>query len=163
MATSIDSKRLRRTAILELIETGGIHSQAELAQRLADRDLVANQATLSRDLRDMGVVKGRDGYQLPTAPSPADEDVAEVLSRALETWVRSAVAAVNQVVVRTPPGGAQPLALAIDNAVEPNVLGTVGGDDTVLVICPNEGAADALATRFMDAAGLVPAGREHVR
>ncbi|QDU69047.1 arginine repressor [Engelhardtia mirabilis] len=152
MVSTVQTKRQRRGAIVELLQTESIGSQAELAQRLADRGLVANQATLSRDLRDMGVVKGPDGYHLPEEPGAAD-DASAALATALRRWAVSAVAAQNQVVLRTPPSGAQPLALAIDQADEPQILGTVAGDDTILVITRNPGSAKALVKHFAAAAG----------
>lgn len=152
MVSSLDSKRQRRAAILDLLQAGPVASQGELAARLAAQGLEANQATLSRDLRDMGVVKGPGGYRLPGGGEPVD-DSAAALIQALRTWLSSAVAAQNQVVLRTPAGGAQALAIAIDRADEGSILGTIAGDDTILVITHDSAAATALAERFVRATG----------
>jgi len=130
--------------VLELISAHTVHSQHELGELLARRGIEVNQATLSRDLRDLGVVKGPDGYELPHAPSAA-LDAGARLHQALRQFLTSATPAQNQIVLRTPPGGAQPLAIALDEARLEGVLGTLGGDDTVLVITPDPRAARRIA------------------
>lgn len=140
----------RRAAILELLARGPVHSQAELAERLESAGQVANQATLSRDLRALGVVKGARGYALAPAGAPPPEDGAARLLQALGQYFRGALAAQNQVLIRTPPGGAQPLAAALDDAPPEGVLGTLGGEDTVLVITPDGRRARSLA-RWLEA------------
>jgi transcriptional regulator of arginine metabolism len=129
------SKEERRQAIVDLVRTQPVRSQAELADLLAARGFDANQATLSRDLRDLGLRKGPDGYELPTELSQQDADRAVGLAHAVREWLTSVAAAQNQLVLRTPPSGAQPLALALDRAPPAGVLGTIAGDDTILVIC----------------------------
>ena len=101
------------------------------------------QATLSRDLRDLGVVKAPDGYRLG-GPAPALSD----LERATRQWLLSATPAQNQVVLRTPPGCAQPLALALDGSGLEEIVGTLAGDDTVLVVTQDRPAARRLAHRL---------------
>ena len=131
----------RQHRILELIETETIRSQAELQEYLADEGVDVNQATLSRDLRQLGVVKGPRGYLLPEFAETGDRE--DKVRAATRMWLVSATTAQNQVVVKTPPGGAQPLALAIDRLASPLVVGTIAGDDTILVICPtNKKAKD---------------------
>jgi transcriptional regulator of arginine metabolism len=152
MHTAADSKQRRREAILELLANGTVTSQAELAERLAEREMEVNQATLSRDLRDLRVVKGPEGYRLPleadAVPTPEG-----ALVRALRDWLESAAAAQNQVVLRTPPGCAQPLAVAIDDARLEVVVGTLAGDDTVLVIAPDARRARSLVAHLRQLAG----------
>jgi len=104
--------------------------------------------TLSRDLRDLGVVKGPDGYELPAAgaaPARAEESVW----LAARTWLLGATPAQNLVVLRTPAGGAQPLGLAIDKAELAGVVGTIAGDDTVLAVCADAARAKALARELL--------------
>ena len=121
-----------------------------LSDELEKAGIEVNQATLSRDLRDLGVVKGKNGYELPsTMMSPITEKHS--LWHTVNQWVLSATPALNQLVLRTPPGGAQALGLAIDNADLPEVIGTIAGDDTVLVICANDRKAKALARKLQPA------------
>ena len=128
------SREERRARIAELVRSRHVHSQSELAELLGKSGIEVNQATLSRDLRDMGLLKGRNGYELPTAIPPAEADASLALYVAVHGWMSSAVAAGNQVVVKTPVGAAGPLAVALDQAGWPEVLGTIGGDDTILLI-----------------------------
>ena len=136
----------RRQRILALLEQERVKNQSALQERLAEAGFAVNQATLSRDLRTLGVVKGKDGYELPQAPlSP---DVAQSLWHAVHTWLVGATAAQNLVVLRTPPGGASALGLAIDRAALSGVIGTIAGDDTVLAICADTAKARALVRRL---------------
>lgn len=142
-----DPRETRRAQILELIEKHEIKSQAALSELLEEASIEVNQATLSRDLRDLGVVKGKNGYELPAAVM-ANSPSATSLWHSVNSWVLSATPAKNQLVLRTPPGGAQALGLAIDNSELPEVIGTIAGDDTVLVICPDDRKAKALARKL---------------
>jgi transcriptional regulator of arginine metabolism len=143
---SSDPKERRRAAILELVRAQRIRSQSELSRLLTKLGHEVNQATLSRDLRDMGVVKGAGGYQLPTGTA-AVEAVAPTaggsaaLYGAVQAWLATVVTAQNQVLLRTPAGAASTLAVALDAAGWKDVLGTIAGDDTVLVITPDPRAA----------------------
>jgi transcriptional regulator of arginine metabolism len=134
----------RRQRIRRLLARGRVRNQADLQEQLAADGCDVNQATLSRDLRDLGVVKGPEGYELPAegAASPAAEPT---LQQAARTWLLGATPAQNLVVLRTPAGGAQPLGLAIDRARLPGVVGTIAGDDTVLAVCASASRAKALA------------------
>jgi len=142
-----DTREARQEHILRLLERAPIKSQTALQQALRDVGVDANQATLSRDLRDLGVVKTRHGYELP--PAAASDASPHHLRLALRTWLLSARAAQNLIVLRTPPGGAQPLALALDREGLDDVLGTVAGDDTVFIACPNDRRAKALCRRLL--------------
>ena len=137
----------RHAAIRKLIARQQIRSQAELAELLEDSGRGANQATLSRDLRELGVRKGPDGYEL----APGAGHAPDALSRAVGEFLSEAVPVAHEVVLRTPPSGAQPLALAIDQSGTPGVVGTVAGDDTVLVICESPRAATRLAKNLLAA------------
>jgi len=138
-------REVRRRAIVALLAEGPVPSQGDLAERLESIGVGANQATLSRDLRDMGVVKGPLGYFLPGASNP-EIDTQARLRGALRQYLRGVTSAANQVVLRTPPGGAQPLALALDHAAPESIVGTLAGDDTILVITPDAQAARAVAS-----------------
>ncbi len=142
MSTATTKARRRRT-ILQLIRSYSIRSQAELLDLLEEDGVAVNQGTLSRDLRDLGVVKGPQGYALPGAAPAAS--ATNGLRHAVRQWLIEAFSAQNQVLLKTPIGGAQPLALALDGAELGMVLGTIAGDDTVLVICKSNGKAKSLA------------------
>ena len=113
-------------------------SQEALAAALAAEGVSVTQATLSRDLRALGAVKGAEGYMLPgLAAVPAGD--AEVRT-AVRTWLTRAQVALNQVVLHTPAGGAQALALVLDRVQPGGLLGTIAGDDTVFVACADRPA-----------------------
>jgi transcriptional regulator of arginine metabolism len=137
----------RHQRILSLLEHERVRSQAELRRQLAQGGFPVNQATLSRDLHLLGVVKGKDGYELPSVPL-APEHAHQSLWHAVRTWLVGAAAAENLAVLRTPAGGAQALGVAIDRAALPGVVGTIAGDDTVLAICADAGKARALVRRL---------------
>lgn len=156
------SKAARQAAVVDAITRRAIRSQTQLGESLADAGYVVTQATLSRDLVEVGAVKVRHGdgtlvYAVPgeggDASPVADvgEDVlgARLARRCAELLV-SAESAANLVVLRTPPGAAQFLASAVDHAVVPGVLGTIAGDDTVLVITRDPAGGPAVAQRFLD-------------
>src|SRR5271154_6031785 len=134
----------RHNEIRKLIESTLIPSQDELRRKLRRRGFAVTQATLSRDLHEMHLFKGPGGYRLAngngnTASFASDEEddrppgVADVI----ETFGLRSRQAMNQVVIGTVMGGAQPVAAALDYEQWPEVLGTIAGDDTVLVICPD--------------------------
>jgi transcriptional regulator of arginine metabolism len=154
------TKTARQSRIVELLARNAVHSQSELAKLLADAGIDVTQATLSRDLVDIGAVKlraedgsliyavpGEGGERIRTARTGAAETFGGRLARLAQELLVSAEASANLVIVRTPPGAAQFLASAIDHADWPAVLGTVAGDDTLLVISrdPTGGAELAAA------------------
>jgi transcriptional regulator of arginine metabolism len=145
-----EPRRQRHQRILRLLERERVRSQAELRRHLQQAGIAVTQATLSRDLHELGVVKGGQGYELPPTPPAATE--RPDVGLAARTWLLDARAAQNLVVLRTPPGGAQPLAFALDRASTPGadeaVLGTIAGDDTVLVVCATAARARTLARRL---------------
>ncbi|MFN2626188.1 MAG: arginine repressor [Mycobacteriales bacterium] len=131
------TKAARQRRITEIIAGEPVRSQADLARRLADAGVVVTQATLSRDLEEIGASKVRTpdgtlGYAVNGEVGHLPEDR---LARVLADLLVTAEASANLVVVRTPPGGAQFVASALDRAALPAVIGTIAGDDTVLVIC----------------------------
>jgi transcriptional regulator of arginine metabolism len=143
-------KAYRQAAILEIVEQEGISSQEQLRDRLLARGIAATQATLSRDIRDLGLIKRPgDGAYSPTAAldvTPGDPD--EVCRNAVRDYLRRHEAVAHMLVLRTDPGLAQPLAIALDRAKRPEVAGTIAGDDTILVVCRTPEAALELASRL---------------
>lgn len=138
----------RRRQIIALLHKRAVRSQAELRELLAGRGVDVNQGTLSRDLRDLGVLKGKDGYALPEVPGASPENAHRSLWHAVKTWLVDATPAENLVVLHTPAGGANPLGLALDHAGLPEVIGTIAGDDTVLAICRDPKTARGLAKKL---------------
>jgi transcriptional regulator of arginine metabolism len=157
------SKAARHARIVEVLAGQTVRSQADLAALLDAAGVHVTQATLSRDLDELGAVKLRtpdgglpvyvvpeDGYPL-TARAAADNPPHR-LARLAGELLTSAEASANLVVLRTPPGGAHFLASALDRASLPGVLGTIAGDDTILVVARDPAGGPALAQRFLDLA-----------
>jgi transcriptional regulator of arginine metabolism len=140
-------KAQRQAAILELVGREAVHSQEQLRRRLRAQRFDVTQATLSRDIRDLGLVKraADSAYQRPQADVVAPPNAGAALQRAMSEYASSVDRIQQLVVVRTGPGQAQPLAAAIDRAMLPEVVGTLAGDDTILVISRNARRARALA------------------
>jgi transcriptional regulator of arginine metabolism len=143
----------RRALILDWVRARRVKNQLELQDLLAARGIEVNQATLSRDLRAMKLLKGPEGYELPPDPTPAPNDAALALWSAVHGWLASATTAQNLVVLRTPPGGANPLAIALDRARWKEVLGTLAGDDTVIVVTRKGADARKLVRSLQDLKG----------
>ena len=148
------TKVARHVRISAIVRDHAVRSQSELAGLLAEDGLVVTQATLSRDLEELGAVKlrGADGsppvYVIPEegrGPLRPSEAPPARLIRLLEELLTGADASGNLVVLRTPPGAAQFLASALDRSGLPQLIGTIAGDDTILAICrePDGGAAFA--------------------
>ncbi len=130
------SKFDRQGAILRLVQVHRLSTQEELAEALRHEGLEAVQATISRDIAQLGLVKVRDeaGRLVYALPGAADLDRLSELTSALRRWAVSLDASANLLVLHTPPGHANALARAIDQARLPDVLGTIAGDDTIMVI-----------------------------
>ena len=155
------TKGARQQLVVDLLATHEVRSQSDLAELLADNGVVVTQATLSRDLVELDAVKVRAGsgalvYAVPAeggdrSPVAPRETAASHnrLAHWCEELLVSAEASANLVVLRTPAGAAQFLASAIDHAAWPGILGTVAGDDTVLVIARDPVGGDALAAEFL--------------
>jgi transcriptional regulator of arginine metabolism len=140
-------KHERHTAIRELVAGAPIGSQDELRRRLLKRGFEVTQATLSRDIHELHLYKGPNGYAAPNGVIDEDDSLpgtAEML-RSFGLRVKQAL---NQLVLITINGSAQPVALAIDGEDWPEVVGTIAGDDTVLIICPDQKRASALKDRL---------------
>ncbi len=114
-----------------------ITNQDELRRKLARRGFEVTQATLSRDIRDLQLVKGRNGYALGNGGDDNEDDDLPTVAEVLSSFGLRVRQAQNLLVLGTTLGGAQPVAAAIDQAALPQVVGTVAGDDTVLLVCPD--------------------------
>ncbi|WP_062377543.1 arginine repressor [Demequina pelophila] len=157
MAASVPpTKSARQALVARLIESSTIRSQAQLAQALERDGIHVTQATLSRDLLDIGAVKVRDagGQMVYTtqAALEAGEDTDARLTRLCIELLHSADASGNIAVLRTPAGAAQFLATGIDAHDDPEVVGTVAGDDTLFVLARDTDGGERLAHRFLDRA-----------
>ena len=164
--TSPRTQAARRTRIAEILATRSIHSQEELRSVLAAEGFDVTQATLSRDLDDLGAVKVAHDRERATYVIPADaghESGSDLtrLMRAASELVVSVDHSANIVVVRTPPGGAQYLASSFDRAQWHPVIGTVAGDDTVFLVTRGADAGSEVAAEILAMAeGRIPAGVE---
>lgn len=142
------SKLSRHQAILELLEDGPVPSQEELQKLLHRRGFEAGQATLSRDIRELGLAKTSAGYSLP-GDTAGESDLPSV-SRLVREFVTSVRAAQNLLVTKTSVGSAQPVAAALDGENWPEAIGTIAGDDTILIVCEDKRAAGRLADRIQE-------------
>ena len=151
-------KTQRQHLVAKLIEQGAIENQAQLVELLAAQGCHATQATVSRDLDDLGAIKvrvpgGESAYAIPALPAQqvAPEDH---LRRVCGDWVVEVAHSGNLVVLRTPPGSAHVVASALDRAGLPDLLGTVAGDDTLLVVVAEDVGGAKVAEQLTDLAGL---------
>lgn len=145
-------KSRRQALILELIDKEPLHSQEQVVKRLQHRGFEATQATVSRDIKDLGLVKrsGDGAYQRPGAEATSPETARSALERAAADFLRTVERVQQLVVVRTGPAQAQPLAIALDRARLPEVAGSIAGDDTILVIARDARGAAALVKRLKE-------------
>ena len=155
-------KAQRQHRIARLLAEHGVTNQAQLVELLADDGVSATQATVSRDLDDLGAIKvrvpgGSTVYAIPELPTdqfaPTDQ-----LRRVLGEWVVELRRSQNLLVLRTPPGSAHVVGSALDRSGLDGVLGTVAGDDTVLVIADEDIGGPALEATLRELAGLPPTG-----
>lgn len=151
-------KRQRQHLIAKIIEREMVRNQAQVVELLAAEGVLATQATVSRDLDDLGAIKvrvpgGESAYAIPALPK---EQIApeEHLRRVFGDWVVEVAFSGNLVVLRTPPGSAHVVASALDRAGLPTILGTVAGDDTLLVIVAADTDASEVSGYLGDLAGL---------
>ncbi|MBI3405261.1 MAG: ArgR family transcriptional regulator [Acidobacteria bacterium] len=126
-------KRFRQGQILKLVGAEPISSQDDLRRRLHHHGLRVTQATLSRDLHELKLVKTEKGYK-PLSSSAEDAPATPPLERALREFCLDIRPAQNLLVLKTPPGGAQPIAVALDAEHGKEIVGTIAGDDTILLI-----------------------------
>jgi transcriptional regulator of arginine metabolism len=148
-------KLQRLDAIRELLASSSVTNQDELRRKLRRRGIHVTQATLSRDIHELRLSKGPGGYSLPNGHSSngaslavEEDDSPPSVAEVIESFGMRVRQAMNQVVVGTVMGGAQPVAAALDYEEWPEVVGTVAGDDTVLVICPYPRRASEVEARL---------------
>jgi transcriptional regulator of arginine metabolism len=151
-------KPQRQHRIARLLEEQPISSQAQLVEMLASDGVVATQATVSRDLEELGAVKVRipGGTTAYAIPEHAKEGTVsdDHLRRVIGEFVVEVAQSANLVVLRTPPGSAHVVASAIDRAGLPDILGTVAGDDTILIVCTESVGGSPVAAELAEYAGL---------
>ncbi|MGH9738637.1 MAG: arginine repressor [Candidatus Acidiferrales bacterium] len=140
-------KRFRQGQILKLLASQPVASQDALRRHLGQLGMRVTQATLSRDLRELRLVKTAEGYRSLEAAAKESSPLP-ALARALKEFLLDVRPAQNMLVLKTPPSGAQPLAAAVDAERWKEVAGTLAGDDTVLVICSSRGACNAVRKRI---------------
>lgn len=148
-------KPQRHAAILDLVRIQRISSQEVLRERLAERGFEVAQATLSRDIRELGLIKmpDEDGGSLYTVPAHVT-DPTPALSRLLPALYLGSDGVGNLLVVKTLTGGAQPVAVAIDWQEWPEVVGTIAGDDQILLILRDPAQLREIVRRLEDLAGV---------
>jgi transcriptional regulator of arginine metabolism len=150
----------RQRALAQLLRSGAAASQEELVEALRTRGFSVTQATVSRDLDQLGAARmRRDGavrYGLPDddGGTRAAQAAANRLAAIARDWIRSAVAAGQLTVIRTPAGSAHLVGVALDGAALPGIVGTICGDDTVFVAAADHQTAESLARKLRDLAGL---------
>jgi transcriptional regulator of arginine metabolism len=160
--TGRPGKTQRQHRITRLLESHAVTSQAQLVELLSAEGMDATQTTVSRDLEELGALKvrvpgGETVYALPELPvhQVAPEDH---LRRVLGEWVAEVAHSVNLVVLRTPPGSAHVVGSALDRSGFEGIIGTVAGDDTVLVVATEEVGGATMARRLAEIAGIGGAG-----
>lgn len=143
-------KARRQSAILEVVEQEAVRSQEQLRQRLTQRGFDVTQATLSRDIKELGLVKrSSDGaYQPAGAPAAPGATAIDALGRALTEYLVNVEPVQQLVVLKTGAGQAQLLGLAIDRARLAEVVGTLAGDDTIFIACRDRGALRRIRAQF---------------
>lgn len=147
-------KARRQSIILDVIRAEAVRSQEQLRRRLRGAGVDVTQATLSRDIRELGLVKGgADGAYSANVSAAPGVDSRTLLRRALSEYLTRLDRVQQLILLRTGPGQAQPLGVALDGAGMPEVVGTLAGDDTILVIAPDVRSARALVRRLEGLAG----------
>jgi transcriptional regulator of arginine metabolism len=141
-------KNERHNAIRTVLSAGPILSQDELRRKLVRRGFDVTQATLSRDIHDLQLYKGPRGYAMPNGAGI--EDDLPSMDSVFADFALTVRQAMNQLIVRTTTGGAQPVAASLDHEELPEVLGTIAGDDTILIICQDQKHASRLRHRLED-------------
>lgn len=139
------NKNFRQGQILKIIRKQSIFTQDELARELALAGIQTTQVTLSRDMREMGLVKTPEGYRMFSADTSGPD-----LSAVINEYLLDIRLAQNLLVLRTSPGNASTLAVVLDKRELEEITGTIAGDDTVLVIAPDNDTAIRLRTRFLE-------------
>jgi len=145
-------KSRRQATILDIVQRESIRSQEQLRRRMKALGFIVTQATISRDMRDLGLMKGgaEGAYRTPTEGGSRAAAAAGALERAMSEYLSRVDQVQQMLLLRTGPGQAQSLGVAIDCAALPEVVGTIAGDDTILVIASDARQARALAKRIRE-------------
>ncbi len=138
------TKTYRQGQILKLIRAKRIATQDELAQELAKQGIAATQVTLSRDIRDLRLVKTREGYK-----ELEPEEAGPAFNLLAGEFLHDVLLAQNLVVLKTSPGHANSVAVALDAENWPEVVGTIAGDDTILLVAPDNPTAEAVQEKLL--------------
>src|SRR5689334_3287081 len=146
------NKTLRQRAVLEVLKHGSVASQEDLQRVLRKRGFKVGRGTLAGDIRDVSLSKTPHGYSLPHGEGGAGIALPPV-SRLVREFVLDIRSAQNLLVIKTIVGSAQPVAAALDEADWTEVVGTIAGDDTILIVCPDKDAARTLAGRIEEMLG----------
>jgi transcriptional regulator of arginine metabolism len=146
------NKTLRQRAVLEVLRQGAVTNQEDLQRALRKRGFKVGQATLSRDIRDLNLSKTAAGYALPQAEGMAGLALPPV-QRLVREFVLDVRPAQNLLVVKTITGSAQPVAAALDDEEWEEVVGTIAGDDAILIVCPDKDAVKRIAMRIEEMMG----------
>ena len=144
------SKAARQSVIMDVLGAGPLPNQDELRKKLRHRGLAVTQATLSRDIHEMGLVKTPEGYSLPETVHTIAEAKLPSTARLVREFVREVREAQNLLVLKTTVGSAQPVAAALDAEQSPECVGTIAGDDSILIVSPDRKAAKKLAQRIRE-------------
>jgi transcriptional regulator of arginine metabolism len=145
-------KLYRRTQILDLLKREPIATQAELCEKLARRGIQVTQATVSRDIEELGLIKTRNGYRMPGSPAPLKlpQPALPIILKEFLWEVRKAS---TLVVIKTHPGNAHSVAAALDAEQWPEVVGTVAGDDTIFIATRSGQDASRIRKKILDLVG----------
>ena len=144
-----DLKERRQRAIADLIRASALSSQEELAERLGSLGFAVTQATISRDLEQIGAVKvRREGHLSYSLADEVRNGASPRLAAVFRDWVRSVDPAGNLVVIKTPPGSAHLVGVVLDSSEFPEIVGTICGDDTIFIACRSPDEAGALSTKL---------------
>lgn len=141
-------KVYRRTQIIDLLRGEEVETQDDLRRKLARRGIHVTQATVSRDIEELGLIKTRTGYRLPEAGSPVVPP-QPALATILKEFLTDTRLAANLVVVKTRPGNAHSVAVALDSNPWEGVVGTVAGDDTIFIATPSARQAETVRKRIL--------------
>jgi transcriptional regulator of arginine metabolism len=145
------TKERRQRSIAQLIDSNALSSQEELADRLVSLGFGVTQATISRDLEQIGAVKVRRGGRLSyVLPERVTSGAPPRLAAVFRDWVHSVEPAGNLVVIKTPPGSAHLAGVVLDDSGLPEIVGTICGDDTIFVACRTSGEARALSSKLAE-------------
>ena len=139
------NKSFRHGQILNIVRTQRVRTQDALAEALRRVGVDVTQATLSRDIAELRLIKAPEGYSLPTAMAPAGPDLETVA----QEFLQDVRVAQHTLILRTVAGSAGPLAEALDQADWPEVVGTIAGDNTILVVAPDHRTANVLRDKFL--------------